>query len=158
MAALTSLRTFRNPGSSPVQGTRIYNRRWYLCTFQNTKYTIGGGRYLAEGEYTKILPGKEARKARDASLNHLNALEEYTGSVWQVLSWDYFAEMPRVVGYFGTEEEAQAVADLEREVHVKWLANLEAALVRRGDPFGRIMPRLIKGRKGCWPITVERVR
>jgi len=83
---LTAYRTFGNPGYSPVRGkVRIYSNRWYFCTFQNVEHNplidyIG----LAQGEYTELLPGEQARGERDSRLNHLNSMREHRGEVWQV--------------------------------------------------------------------------
>ena len=84
MNHLDAIRNFGNSGYTPTKGIRILNTKWYLCTFQNTEHDQGGGYYLAEGEYARILPGKEARQARDARLNHLNAIHEYSGEIWKV--------------------------------------------------------------------------
>ena len=81
---LTAYRSFGNPGFTPTRSFRIYSKRWYICTFQNTEHDIGGGHYLAEGEYSELLPGIEARRARDSQLNHLNAIREHKGSIWSV--------------------------------------------------------------------------
>jgi hypothetical protein len=85
MNGLTAYRSFAKPGYTPVKKFRIYKKRWYFCTFQNverdglTDY-IG----LGIGEYRELLPGNKAKEARDAHLNHLNAIEEYQGPVYSV--------------------------------------------------------------------------
>ena len=86
MNTLTAYRSFGDAGYSPVRGkVRIYNSRWYLCTFQKIDYDIGGGMSLGAGEYTELLPGSGARTARDSRLNHLNSIEEHRGEVWRVI-------------------------------------------------------------------------
>ena len=85
MNKLTAMRTFGKPGFTPVRSFRIYANKWYLCTFQNVERDprcdyVG----LGEGEYTEVLPGKLARRARDASLNHLNGITLWQGEVWSV--------------------------------------------------------------------------
>jgi len=109
MNHLTAIRNFANPGYTPTKGKiRIFDNRWYLCVFQNTEHDIGGGYYLAEGEYTQVLPGKKARDARDSRLNHLNAIKEYDGPVWQLTS---------IEGYITCyASEAEAKAEHDRQV------------------------------------------
>ncbi|GAH44763.1 unnamed protein product, partial [marine sediment metagenome] len=71
---------------TPARHFRIYTNKWYLCTFQNVERDprcdyVG----LAQGEYVELLPGKLARQARDASLNHLNSILLWRGEVWAVI-------------------------------------------------------------------------
>jgi len=102
-----AIRNLGNPGYTPTKGTiRILNTKYYLCTFQNTETDQGGGHYLAQGEYTRILPGRQARHARDARLNHLNAIREYQGEIWQVTG---------INGYQATLHPTQADAEAERD-------------------------------------------
>lgn len=122
MDALTAYRSFAKPGYSPARGKiRIYKDRWYLCTFQNTEHDQGGGYYLAEGEYTELLPGGRARKARDARLNHLNAIEEHAGEVWEVVEVQRCSRSVWVV----SEEAAARVADSIRAENAWNLARAE---------------------------------
>lgn len=107
MNHLDAIRNFANPGYTPTRGTiRIYDAKWYVCTFQNTETDQGGGHYLAEGEYSQVLPGKEARKARDAQLNHLNTIREHTGKIWKVTG---------IQGYWPTFHATEAEAEAERD-------------------------------------------
>ena len=86
MNTLTAYRSFGDAGYSPARGkVRIYNNRWYLCTFQKIDYDIGGGMSLGAGEYTELLPGSAARTARDSRLNRLNSVKEHRGEVWRVI-------------------------------------------------------------------------
>lgn len=107
MDKLNAYRTFRKSSYTPVD-KRIYKDRWYLCTFQNierdglTDY-IG----LGEGEYQELLPGDKAREARDARLNHLNAIREWNGQVWKVIH----PYMYGLVKYFGSKDEADNYAN-----------------------------------------------
>ena len=85
MNALTAARTFARPGLCPAKAVRIFNDRWYAVRFQNVETDprcdyVG----LADGEYTELLPGIEARRARDSRLNHCNDIAEWTGPVFRV--------------------------------------------------------------------------
>lgn len=85
MNRLSTYRTFGKSSYTPVKRVRIYSNRWYLCTFQNVERDprfdyIG----LGDGEYQELLSGDKARQARDAHLNHLNDIKEWTGEVWEV--------------------------------------------------------------------------
>ena len=82
MNKLTAYRTFGKPGYTPTKHIRIYKDRFYRVTMQNTERDQGDGYYLADGEYTELLDGVEAKRRRDAHLNHCNNIQEYHGPVW----------------------------------------------------------------------------
>ncbi len=85
MSTLSLYRTFGDPAFRPATArVKLYDARWYVVTMQNTSSDQGDGHYLEPGEYTELLPGHLARRARDAHLNHCNAIREYTGEVWQL--------------------------------------------------------------------------
>lgn len=83
MNRLTAYRTFGKPGYTPTKHVRIFQDRFYLVTMQNTEHDQGDGYYLAEGEYTELLHGVEAKRRRDAHLNHCNNIQEYHGPIWE---------------------------------------------------------------------------
>jgi len=114
---LTAIRSFANPGFTPVK-LRIYNNRWYLFTFQNIRTDQGGGHYLAEGEHTILLPGREARRARDRHLNHLNAIREHRGEVWEVTSRD------RLITYHASETAAEMEASRQMRKNAETVAEV----------------------------------
>ena len=129
MDRLSALRTFGNPSLTPVKiriysarWYRIYSARWYVCTFQNTESDIGGGLYLANGEYTELLPGNEARRARDARLNHLNAITEHAGQVWAVHNPQQYGR----ITYHGSEAEAsQEIASIAQQARAQLALSLK---------------------------------
>jgi hypothetical protein len=124
MDRLTTIRSFGKPGCTPARHTRIYANRWYLVTFQNTGRDQGDGYYLAEGEYTSLLPGDRAREARDAKLNHCNNITEYKGLVFEVsikrwaqtlVSWATTADYTGIAAQLAAEW-ANHQARLKREM------------------------------------------
>ena len=121
MDALTAVRSFGNPGYTPVR-SRVYATRWYHCTFQNVERDprcdyVG----LAEGEYTKLLSGAAARRARDSRLNHLNAMVEYKGPVWSVA-------IDQRTTYYSTKAEADTTASVIRVERAGMLQKALAAI------------------------------
>lgn len=112
MDYLTAYRTFGNSKYSPAKGKmRIHKDKWYHVTFQNTSRDQGDGYYLEEGEYVELLPGDEARRARDAHLNHCNAIAEYNGAVYAVYMSGSEWRWPFVRRYAATLSEAETMAE-----------------------------------------------
>jgi len=125
----TAVRMAR-PGYCPAKRARIYNKRWYLCAFQNTSSDIGGGYYLEEGEHISLLPGPEARRARDAHLNHLNAIQEYSGPVFVVTNPQRGNLETYCTGLQDAEEKAKAIrASADKEMQAV-LADVEKELAQ----------------------------
>ena len=126
MDRMTAYRTFGQPGYTPVKHVKIFNDRWYRCRFQNVE-TDPRSDYvgLGEGEYVEILPGQKARTARDARLNHLNGLEEWTGPVFKV-------ERPQWNDskYVGSAEEANALK-------AKWQADNAKSMAEAMDAIAK---------------------
>jgi len=120
---LTAIRTFGKPSYTPAKRVRIYKDRWYLTTMQNTEHDQGDGYYLADGEYTELVPGAEAKDRRDSRLNHCNRIAEYVGPVWAV-DYRYYPSMT----YHTTEAEAERIV-AERLAELRKLqAEAKAAL------------------------------
>jgi len=130
MDTLTAVRTFAKPGYSPAKRTRIENSKYYVVRMQNTERDMGDGYYLAEGEYRELLPGSAARERRDAKLNHCNAVIEWNGPVFAVLTSSYgHWDTSRKPKYAGSQAEANAYVAEARGQHTKWLAGCERELV-----------------------------
>ena len=122
MNRLTAYRTFGMASYTPAKGVRLMDSKWYVVRFQNverdprTDY-IG----LAEGEYTELLRGSAARRARDAHLNHCNGIAEHKGPVYQLAVWELGngprpAKMYGIPQYYNSEGEARTGATrFERE-------------------------------------------
>ena len=123
MNTLTAVRTFAKPGYCPVKRTRIFADRWYKVTFQNVEHGQGDYIGLGEGEYVQLLPGNKAREARDAHLNHCNAIQEYTGDVWEVYTTHY-GHMRQHPVYVSCRESADLTVELARLEHSKWLQDV----------------------------------
>ena len=119
MNTLTAIRTFAKPGFCPVR-PRIFADRWYKVTFQNVERGQGDYIGLGEGEYTQLLPGNKAREARDAHLNHCNAIQEWSGQVWEVFTTSY-GNMKQHPVYVSTEESAELTVEVSRREHKEWL-------------------------------------
>jgi len=130
MNTLTAIRTFAKPGFSPAKRTRIEDSKYYLVRMQNVETDprcdyVG----LAEGEYRELLPGAAARARRDAKLNHCNAVVEWTGPVFAVLTSSYgHWDTSRSPKYAGSLAEANAYVADARAAHQKWLADCESEL------------------------------
>ena len=127
MNHLSAIRTFGKPGYTPAKHTRIYDNRWYLCTFQNvetdSRFDYVG---LGKGEYQELLPGLAAIQARDAHLNHLNALREWTGPVFR-LAFIYYTKPD--IHYYPTREAAEKQGhDWANEHETQAAASLAASL------------------------------
>ena len=122
MTGTTAIRSFGRSGYCPVKRTRIFANRWYLVTFQNierdglTDY-IG----LGEGEYTVLLPGDQARKARDAHLNHCNRIQDYDGPVFRCDSSVYGGN--EQITFHTSEEGAATKREEIKAAWEKWLAD-----------------------------------
>jgi len=86
---------------------------------QNTETDQGGGLYLAEGEHTQLVTGQEARRRRDARLNHCNAIAEYRGPVWKVLryQWNRPNQWPDYAASLADVEELRQHNDTEAQRH-----------------------------------------
>lgn len=130
MNHLTAIRTFAAPGFTPTKGTRIFANRWYRVTMQNTERDMGDGHYLAEGEYTELLPGNKARERRDARLNHCNRIEEWTGPVYALYTTHYGVwSANRDALYFGDVIELEKAVKKAYGDHLQWLAQVRETLV-----------------------------
>ena len=129
MNGLTALRSYGKPGCCPAKGVRIFNDCFYVVRFQNVEtdsnpYYVG----LAEGEYTELLPGFDARAARDRQLNHCNGITKWDGPVWRVEGFRV-----KKLSYAASLSELQpllAALEQERLETVSrfrsWIAELEA--------------------------------
>ncbi len=116
MNGLSVYRTFAKPGYSPVKGkVRIFDDKWYIVTFQNTETDQGDGHYLVDGEYTQLMPGRAARNARDAHLNHCNAVSEHKGPVYAVCMKALTNLWPYVCEYAESLAEAHKLAARKEE-------------------------------------------
>ena len=132
MDTLTAVRSFGRPGYSPAKRTRIYANRLYLVTMQNTETDQGDGHYLVEGEYVELVTGDEARRRRDAQLNHCNAVQEYHGPAYAVYHRPYGGDRVECQLAAG-RASAKTLYDRlfrEREGHISRLL-AEAARCRR---------------------------
>lgn len=129
MNSLTATRTFAAPGYTPARHVRILSSAWYKVTMQNVEHGQGDYAGLAEGTYTEILPGTEARKRRDAQLNHCNSIEVWTGSVWELRANQYGGELKHA-GYYSTPEDMAREMDKRKHAHDKWIADCEAEAER----------------------------
>jgi len=142
MDKLTAIRCFAAPGFTPAKRVRIRNDRWYLVRFQNVETNpLADYVGLADGEYVRLLPGIAARQAREARLNHCNAIQEYAGPVFETLTSQYGHEITSR-GFFPTEADAQAEVTRQKTAHDKWIADClkqsekylaNADKVRRGE-------------------------
>lgn len=136
MNQLNAIRTFAKPGFCPAKQTRIFADRYYIVRMQNTERDMGDGYYLADGEYIEVLPGSAARERRDARLNHCNAVEEWTGEVFAVLTSSYgHWDTSRKPLYTVSETDAKIMVDRARATHDKWLAECEKALAQHEEKY-----------------------
>ena len=132
MNKLSAIRTFQNPGFSPVRGKgrgklRIFDNRFYMVTFQNMEVDTGRDYIgLADGEYTELLPGRQAREAREAHLNHCNAIVEYTGPVYSVILAPH--GYPQTYVYAGSEAAADNLIYKMWAEETAWLASCQREL------------------------------
>ncbi len=108
MNKTTAYRNFGKPSYTPAKQVKIYDTKWYLVTMQNTEHDQGDGYYLAEGEYTLLLTGKQARDKREAHLNHCNKIAEYLGPVYHVSVRRYWHVEP-TIEYAVSEIAAQTI-------------------------------------------------
>lgn len=123
MNSLTAIRSFAKPGFCPVKRTRIFADRWYKVTFQNVE-TDPRSDYvgLADGEYTQLLPGNKAREARDARLNHCNAITEWNGPVFEVFTTTC-GNMKSDPVFVSCQESADLTVELARREHAQWVSD-----------------------------------
>lgn len=131
MDKLTAIRTFAAPGFTPAKRVRIHKDRYYLVKMQNVE-TEPRADYvgLAEGEYLELLPGDAARDRRDARLNHCNAIAEYDGPVFAVLTSQYGHWNNRKPHYSTSTADAEAHIAAKRAEHDNWIAGCEKELAR----------------------------
>lgn len=174
MDKLTAIRTFVKPRFTPARHIRIFDDHWYNVRFQNIERGQGDYLGLGEGEYTQLLPGKKAREARDARLNHCNGISEYHGNVFAVFTTHYgrMRENPDVyIGSSGSDAAMQCIAyvDEQYRAHQKWIADCQTELARhqtaqQAKPeewrAGAIADceRCIEQYKDAFDYRVERVR
>jgi len=75
------------------------------------------------------LPGNAARERRDARLNHCNAIAEYSGPVFAVLTSSYgHWDTSRKPVYACSQANADAIVEASRILHAKWIADCEKQL------------------------------
>ena len=136
MDTLTAVRSFARPGYSPTQGrVRIFNSRYYRVTFQNVERDpradyVG----LAEGEYTELLPGKQARAARDNRLNHCNAIALHTGDVYRLTFADnWYFWKPQDALFFASTEDAEAHVQALKAEHAAQFTRWQKQLERKAS-------------------------
>lgn len=109
MDKMTALRSFGRPSYTPAKHARIMANRWYMVTFQNTESDpLTDYHGLADGEHVLLLPGKEARAARDARLNHCNGITEYDGHVFAASYVPVGSTERRPCGWYSERGEAAA--------------------------------------------------
>src|ERR1035438_5880200 len=134
MNTLTVIRTFAHPGYTPARRVRICSSSWYRVTMQAVEHGPGDYMGLGEGTYTEILPGQKARERRDAHLNHCNAIEEYTGPIFELLCNRYGGAIQHV-GYFASKGDVEKKLDERKAEHDKWISDLlvEAAMYENVD-------------------------
>jgi len=132
MNRLDAIRTFAQPGYCPAKQLRIHKDRYYLVKMQNVETDprvdyVG----LGVGEYLELLPGSAARERRDARLNHCNAIAEYDGPVFAVLTTQYGNWNPeRKPHYSPSKEDVEAYIKAQRDAHDKWLDDCEKELAQ----------------------------
>src|SRR5258708_27774035 len=86
---------------------------------------------LAEGEYVELLPGDAARERRDARLNHCNAIAEYDGPVFAVMTTQYGNwDTGRKPHYSPSKADADAYIKAQRDAHDTWLEEGEKKQTR----------------------------
>src|SRR5260370_29215191 len=130
MNRLDAIRNFAQPSYCSAKRVRIHKDRYYLVKMQNVETDprvdyVG----LGVGEYLELLPGNAARERRDARLNHCNAIAEYSGPVFAVLTSSYgHWDTSRKPRYFPTEADALEFVRTERAKHEKWLQDCEKQL------------------------------
>lgn len=128
MDRLTAIRTFAAPGFSRARGrVRIMDSKWYVVRFQNVEHGQGDYVGLGEGEYSQLLPGRKAREARDARLNHCNGIAEHRGHVFELFASSYGGDL-KSCGWHVSELEATRAALAKRFEHDKWIADCEKTL------------------------------
>lgn len=138
MNKLTAIRTFAAPGFCPVKRTRIFANRWYKVTMQNTERDMGDGYYLAEGEYVELIPGNEARRRRDARLNHCNRIEEWTGPVYALFTTYYGSwNGSRQPEYFGDLESLEKAVKKAYGDHLQWISKVNAELNKKRELYAQ---------------------
>ena len=163
MDRLTAVRTFSKPGYTPARRVKVFAARWYRATMQNVEHDgltdyIG----LAPGEYTQIVPGTEARQRRNAHLNHLNRLVEYSGPVYRVTQYRY-GRASYLPTYVASESEADPmrVALRAEELHEQEATRREIekatrslALYRSTEPIPQY-PLMSPETRGEWAKSYE---
>ena len=121
MTRRDALRALGKSSYTPCRTVRILDREWYLVTMQNVHRDARADLVeLADGETTALLPGKAAREARDASLNHCNAIRRYTGSIFEVVYHPYGGDETSL-GYYPTmvlATKASAQIQQKRESYI----------------------------------------
>jgi hypothetical protein len=86
---------------------------------------------LGRGEYVELLPGSAARERRDARLNHCNAIAEYDGPVFAVMTSQYgHWNSDRKPHYSPSKADADAYIKAQRDAHNKWIEDCEKEQAR----------------------------
>ena len=132
MNRLDAIRTFAQPGYCPAKQLRIHKDRYYLVRMQNIE-TEPRADYvgLGQGEYIELLPGDAARERRDARLNHCNAIAEYDGPVFAVLTTQYGNWNPERKPHYATSKaDADTYIKAQRDAHDKWIEDCEQEQAR----------------------------
>jgi hypothetical protein len=128
MTSLSLHRTFANPSYTPTKGTKIRKDRWCIVRMQKTSRDQGDGLYLEDGEDVALLQGDEARKRRDARLNHCNGITEYSGPVFALHRYPYNSPEPTAPTFYPSEEAAEEAAAAFQAEHGRWIADMEKSL------------------------------
>jgi len=124
---LDAIRNFAQPSFCPAKHVRIHKDRYYLVRMQNVETDprvdyVG----LGEGEYLELLPGDAARERRDARLNHCNAIAEYDGPVFAVMTTQYGVWNPERKPHYATSKaDADTYIKAQRDAHDKWIDDCE---------------------------------
>jgi hypothetical protein len=79
---------------------------------------------LAEGEYTVLLPGNQARARRDSKLNHCNNVQEYRGPVYRIDVFKFGHEGAKESTFCRSMEECVPIADKWAVGRQKYLDDL----------------------------------
>ena len=112
MNRTTALRAYGKPSYCPAKGIRIRNDSYYLVRMQNVESDSNTDYHgLADGEYTELVTGKEARSRRDSRLNHCNAITVHRTPVYRVVETQFgietgFGEWTREPYLFSDERDA----------------------------------------------------
>lgn len=151
------VRAFGAPSYTPARRVRVYRDRWYLATMQNVERDpridyVG----LAEGEYTELVSGTEARERRDSRLNHLNHLVEYRGPVHEFVGCP--GGRPVAPTYWRTRAEAEAQRDALARDLADWLAKVAIEATRpNASPDTHERCQAILAQRHEWPSQIRQI-